>query len=37
VLYNDGGKCLEKDEIVNLAKKNLREGEHWHKKVNVEK
>jgi hypothetical protein len=26
---------LEKDEIVSLAKKNLVEGENWHKKVNV--
>lgn len=26
---------LEKDEIVSLAKKNLEEGECWHKKVNV--
>ena len=26
---------FEKDEIVSLAKKNLEEGEHWHKKVNV--
>jgi len=28
-------KSLEKDEIVSLAKKNLVEGENWHKKVNV--
>jgi sulfite exporter TauE/SafE len=28
-------KLLEKDEIVSLAKKNLVEGERWHKKVNV--
>lgn len=28
-------KSLEKDEIVRLAKKNLVEGENWHKKVNV--
>jgi hypothetical protein len=28
-------KSLEKDEIVGLAKKNLLEGEGWHKKVNV--
>lgn len=26
---------MEKDEIVSLAKKNLEEGERWHKKVNV--
>lgn len=26
---------MEKDEIVRLAKKNLVEGENWHKKVNV--
>ena len=26
---------MEKDEIVSLAKKNLEEGECWHKKVNV--
>jgi len=32
---NCGGKLLEKDEIVSLAKKNLEEGERWHKKVNV--
>jgi predicted membrane protein (TIGR00267 family) len=32
---NCGGKLLEKDEIVSLAKKNLEEGECWHKKVNV--
>jgi hypothetical protein len=35
VLYDDGGKRLERDEIVSLAKKNLEEGESWHKKVNV--
>jgi predicted membrane protein (TIGR00267 family) len=34
VLY-DEGKRLENDEIVSLAKKNLEEGERWHKKVNV--
>jgi predicted membrane protein (TIGR00267 family) len=28
-------KPLEKDEIVSRAKKNLVEGENWHKKVNV--
>jgi VIT1/CCC1 family predicted Fe2+/Mn2+ transporter len=28
-------KLLEKDEIVSVAKKNLVEGENWHKKVNV--
>jgi predicted membrane protein (TIGR00267 family) len=32
---NCRGKLLEKDEIVSLAKKNLEEGECWHKKVNV--
>ena len=26
---------MEKDEIVSVAKKNLVEGENWHKKVNV--
>jgi len=26
---------LEKDEIVRVARKNLVEGENWHKKVNV--
>ena len=26
---------MEKDEVVRLAKKNLVEGERWHKKVNV--
>ena len=26
---------MDKDEIVSLAKKNLVEGENWHKKVNV--
>ena len=26
---------LDKDEIVSIAKKNLAEGENWHKKVNV--
>ena len=34
MLY-DEGKRLENDEIVSLAKKNLEEGERWHKKVNV--
>jgi VIT1/CCC1 family predicted Fe2+/Mn2+ transporter len=28
-------KSLDKDETVSLAKKNLVEGENWHKKVNV--
>jgi len=26
---------LKKEEIVRIAKENLEEGEHWHKKVNV--
>jgi VIT1/CCC1 family predicted Fe2+/Mn2+ transporter len=30
-----GEKLVNKDEIVSLAKKNLVEGEGWHKKVNV--
>lgn len=26
---------MEKEEVVRVAKENLEEGEHWHKKVNV--
>lgn len=35
MFYDNGGKRLGKSEIASLAKRNLEEGERWHKKVNV--